>query len=504
MGNWFYDNEFEDLLKNQANQHRMYPSDQTWRNIQHEVHGYKRWPALTVFSIFIIAALVVGTVIVKPHNQVLDNKNDQFAINKKPSPKESEIAANGTESEKNYADHFTIETITKQTIAKANETVLHNNTEEEIFIVPPIENNIPKKIDDNNETKTQIASNIPEPNNKPQNNKKEPAVNATSLDSYLALNAALRSNLIPKAGSRLSTELYSDEGNGFKNYFAVFTLQPSLSNTANSEYNFDFDLTKDNTQNTVSSPLSRIGGFGSKLDFQFYLTPSISYRRLHDNVNGQLSKSYVTAIPYESNYVVDLNHVVQHRPAVGYEVGFSLGYNLNKNLAIRSGFQFNIRQYNIDAYVHTAEPASIALSRDNSNSFINTVTGFRNVQGSEPIELKNRYYEISLPIGIDWRPVNGKFVWGVSTSVQPTYTFDKEPFIITSNFKNYADGSQLMRNWNINANIETYVGYNTGKYRWQLGPQLRYQLLPTMSTSYPIREYPVDFGLKLSLIRALK
>src|SRR6266542_3263073 len=119
------------------------------------------------------------------------------------------------------------------------------------------------------------------------------------------------------------------------------------------------------------------------------------------------------------------------------------------------------------------------------NHILNTITVFRNIAGSSSIVLKNRYYEISLPIGIDWRPFNGKFSWGIAASIQPTYTFDKEPFIITSNFKNY-------------------LGYNTGKYRWQIGPQIRYQLLPTMTNSYPIREYLVDYGIKIGLVRSLK
>jgi len=101
------------------------------------------------------------------------------------------------------------------------------------------------------------------------------------------------------------------------------------------------------------------------------------------------------------------------------------------------------------------------------------------------------------------RPINNKFAWGIAASIQPTYTFDKEPFVITSNYKNYADGSQLMRNWNINTSFETYLGYNTGKYRWQIGPQIRYQLLPTMNNTYPIREYLLDYGIKVGLVRSL-
>ncbi|MEP7319155.1 MAG: hypothetical protein ABI921_10445, partial [Panacibacter sp.] len=61
MENRFYDNEFEKYLKEEADDYRMYPSDRVWRNIQQEIHGYRRWPALTIIAVFIISALVVGT-----------------------------------------------------------------------------------------------------------------------------------------------------------------------------------------------------------------------------------------------------------------------------------------------------------------------------------------------------------------------------------------------------------------------------------------------------------
>ncbi|MBC7864742.1 MAG: hypothetical protein IAF38_17345, partial [Bacteroidia bacterium] len=67
MENRFYDNEFEKYLKEEADDYRMYPSDHVWRNIQQEIHGYRKWPALTIIAVFIISALVVGTVLVKPH-----------------------------------------------------------------------------------------------------------------------------------------------------------------------------------------------------------------------------------------------------------------------------------------------------------------------------------------------------------------------------------------------------------------------------------------------------
>lgn len=493
MGNRLYDNEFEDFLKDQANQHRMYPSDQLWRNIQGEVHGYKKWPALTVIAVFIIAALVVGTVAVKPRTEIITQQTVQVPsfVEKIPSLPNESTPAN-TKATSSYAGHLSVNNITKETIEKVNERIRVNETES-LLIASANDQQSNNVVSVN--TSEKITYKIAPLTEQPE---KQITGNDEVAKNF---DATFHTAVLPDSRFIFSNNLgLVNNAYNFSN--VAYKMEFSFVRTINSNpLNVELAASKPSSS---GSPLSRIAKRSSKLDFQFYVAPSISYRRLVDDAEGSLSKSYVTAIPYESNYIVDLNQAIQHRPAAGYEVGFSLGYNLGKKFAIRSGMQFNTRQYNIDAFVHSAEPATVALSADNSNLVLNTVSGFRNIDGSKPIELKNRYYEISIPIGIDWRPVNKKFAWGIAASVQPTYTFDKEPFIITSNFKNYADGSQLMRNWNINANIETYLGYNTGKYRWQIGPQLRYQLMPTMANSFPIREYPVDLGIKLGLIRSLR
>jgi hypothetical protein len=497
MDNRFYDNELERYLKEQTDQHRMYPSDQVWRNIQSEIHGYRKWPALTFISIFIIASLVVSTVLLKPHVKVASvNMNTNKNVNVEP-PKS--VAGLPVENEKNYADKLTVEKITKQTIDKVIQSV-ETNQPEEIFVVTESSHN------------AEIASSV----NSSQNKQKITAEifqEVQSLDNRnpsdkIASNSSISQtkNNIPAIfnpslilRTNIGSADYYGDGIHSSYNFTFASSSEELNNTNDLRYNFNLG----NRRSNSSSSLIKLGGSSSRFDVQFYLTPSISYRRLVDDANGKLAQSYITALPFTANYLIDVNRVIQHKPATGYEVGLSLGYNLSRKFALRPGIQFNVRQYNIDAYIHSAEPATIALSTNSSNDVFNTITGFRNVAGSTPIVLKNRYYEISLPLGIDWRPVNNKFAWGIAASIQPTYTFDKEPFIITSNFKNYADGSRLMRNWNINAGFETYFGYNTGKYRWQIGPQVRYQLLPTMNNTYPIREYLLDYGIKVGLVRSL-
>src|SRR3954466_15011509 len=68
-----YNDELEDFLRQQADEHRMYPSDKLWRNIQLTLHGETRWPALTYISIFIIASLVASTLLMKPEERMKKN-----------------------------------------------------------------------------------------------------------------------------------------------------------------------------------------------------------------------------------------------------------------------------------------------------------------------------------------------------------------------------------------------------------------------------------------------
>jgi hypothetical protein len=497
MDNRFYDNELERYLKEQTDQHRMYPSDQVWRNIQTEIHGYKRWPALTFISIFVISSLVISTVLLKPHSQVNSiNLNTSSKAN--PSTEKSSVN-HQIENVKNYPDKLSVEKITKQTIDKVIESTETKQTEETVVITESKKENPEIASATDSDNKQKLAEEILQKEKSLDKGRSSPDTPVLS-----SAKPSIKNNTPVIFTSSLLLRNDFNSSNYYKDHSSYnFSFANSDERIFDNPNDVKFDLNLAGRNNSSSS-LINLSGSSSRFDVEFYLTPSISYRRLVDNANGKLAQSYITALPFTANYLIDVNRVIQHKPAMGYEVGLSLGYNLNRKLALRPGVQFNVRQYNIDAYVHSSEPATIALLNNGDDDILNTVTGFRNIAGSTPIVLKNRYYEISLPLGIDWRPVNNKFAWGISASIQPTYTFDKEPFIITSNFKNYTDGSQLMRNWNINTSFETYLGYNTGKYRWQIGPQVRYQLLPTMNNSYPIREYLLDYGIKIGLVRSLK
>jgi hypothetical protein len=89
--------------------------------------------------------------------------------------------------------------------------------------------------------------------------------------------------------------------------------------------------------------------------------------------------------------------------------------------------------------------------------------------------------------------------FGIASTVQPTYVIGDRSYMITTDYKSYTQVPWLLRRWNVNTALETFVSYQTGKTRWQFGPQVRYQLLSSFISKYPVKENLFDFGLKVGV-----
>ena len=490
--------DFENYLQHQVGNHRMYPSDQVWRNIQKEIHGEGKWPALTYISIFIITALVISTLMVKPEERLEKNTIAYPASTESKLLGENKEQKTGNAIDAAPLQYAYTDKITQQTLQTVSDIIIARN--EQLKAGLPIQINkeslliIQNKSESEGTANTLVTTAI-KPDTKNAEALQVITVNSKSSDAKPANGIVLAvakpaSRYFNTTGLMNLSELKkpSDEENGF--------------NADDFWRNYPLVSTKDLLRQKLS-----------KFSFQFYLTPSVSYRRLTD-ANGKAAQSFST-LPISSNYRVDINHIVEHRPAMGAEVGFALGYQLTPSLTIKGGFQFNVRQYGIKAYtIPKPDPAILTSAQtttgtttpDERNDASYLASADNQAAAGGLVVLNNRYYEVAAPIGIDWRLLssnNGRLTVNTAVALQPTYTFDKEPFVLTANHKSYANGASIMRNWNVNSNMEAYVSYQVGPFRWQLGPQFRYQHLSTYSNAYPIREHLLDYGVKLGFTKSI-
>jgi len=275
--------------------------------------------------------------------------------------------------------------------------------------------------------------------------------------------------------------------------FARGVLAPIPDNS-----NIDYPSAIDYKLNTVNVFKNKRHGqdnsvLKDRLAYEVYTTPSQSFRSLvEDQVINKFSSS------------ASINNQVKQKAGLGSEIGVGLRYKISKDITIKSGLQFNIRQYYIDAN-KTPGQATIEVLQDNKLDSISVSSKYGNSSSSAQTRLNNRLYQISLPIGFEWNALSNKHLGlSLSASIQPTYSLNKNVYILSTDYKYYTNGESLFRKWNVNSSVGLNLTYKLKNSTLFLGPQVRYQHLPTYVDKYPIKEYRVDYGMRIGIIKTIK
>lgn len=469
---YYQDNEFEQFLQEELKDHRMYPADDSWKHIRTQLHGNPAWPALTVISLLVIVSLTISTLLIAPSADrfkfvattiTKENKPTVETRMHAPAPKEAYYHA----IEPNH--------ITEQTITQLREP---------IETVPTVSN-----------SEWQMA---------------HTAMNSTIISTVPAMNAALVMNddtknlaeeketALPAAIKLTSTETISSStsigGNG------QLKLAKSAEETALS-INLNDEKRTQAVPRAISLPIPT-----KRIGFQFYITPSTSYRSLSDAQFKEIIQPNNIApaqnVPLALNYTAGVNEVVRHRPSMGLEVGIAALYNINSRLKFKTGLQVNIRQYHIETFRANTGLATVSLINNGSVENFNMFSNYNNAGGFKKEQLDNKSFQVALPVGVQWDIIKGKqFGISAEATVQPTYSFNSNVFLLSTDFKNYADGNSFVRRWNINTSAGIHINFKSGSNLWQLGPQIRYQHLPTYTNRYPIKEYLIDYGVRLAFTK---
>ncbi|MFP5041247.1 outer membrane beta-barrel protein [Parasediminibacterium sp. JCM 36343] len=487
--------DFEQFLQDEAGNIKMFPSDHVWNNIAKKVQPKKSWPALTIIAFVIVLSISVATFFNYPPDNILtkikfNDTNHSFLKVKQ------DVLLNNLQSKDGVAaisnDNKLKDAAEKPNYIlknKANKGGLTSN-----FI---LSNELPIE---NYETATATGSKI---------NLKE-AKGGIAVSSYNHLIGINQLNDEKNESTQTKGLIYSDIDLPKyaninipiidKQLSAQLAVQPSKTTTKKqiaSDNKPSFALLSSKDRDAATRKEKAV--LPNRLDYEIYTTPSISYRRLEDDqVSNQLASTPTAAAN-------TINKEVRHRAALGTELGLGIRYKLASNLTFKTGLQFNIRQYYIDAY-RTAGLATIKIVQNNKLDSVNVVTGYSNDGGGlATAKLDNKLYQLSIPVGVEWNLYNKKrFGINLSASIQPTLSLNRNVYIISTDYKYYANGESFFRHWNINSSLEANVSYKLKKSTLYVGPQMRYQHLPTYTDKYPIKEYRMDYGIKVGIIRPIK
>ncbi|HVK97702.1 MAG TPA: hypothetical protein VM368_07790, partial [Flavisolibacter sp.] len=279
----------------------------------------------------------------------------------------------------------------------------------------------------------------------------------------------------------------------------------SINHKAENEVDTDDHVDNKSTIETAPYSVESVTNYkpikiaSSRLKWQFAFSPTISYRKLGENTSYMRDISMQNA-PSTFAPLYNVNNAVMHKPDIGFEIGVATKYSITDNVRVTGGLQFNINRYDIKAF---SAPYSVATIRLNNGSRMDSVRAFSNYSNTNGYSsdwLQNLYFQISAPIGVELKlRGDDKMSFGIATTIQPTYLIGERAYIITSDYKSYAQVPWLTRRWNVNSNFQTFVSYSAGKTKWQVGPQVRYQLLSSFISKYPVKENLFDFGLRVGI-----
>jgi hypothetical protein len=441
----FNNEEFERSLKEHADQYRMYPSEKVWKGIFSALHARRRWFGLGAILLLLSGSFVTLIMVNSPTGNRQD-ANVKPVTNpplKNTEPNIEKIPSIGTPSLIAERDHQSLQQ-QKLLSFEVNNVVPENRMRETILISPILFNNDVAAL--TNQLFIAQSTDV-----------------VTDQDFYSKGMSGIFSRTVPQE----------------KNLFAQVDI---------------FPWTIESVLNSFHKVRNK-----NKIGLQLYFTPTISYRKLSENKS--FLRSATPNIPYSYAALYDINNAVTHKPDIGLELGFAARYPVSNGLKIKAGLQFNVNRYEIKAFNYPVEVATIALNSGGArrDSF-NMLSSYRNFSGTNANWLQNFYFQISTPIGLELKLTgDDKIQFGLATTIQPTYILGDRAYLISTDYKNYAEVPWLIRRWNVNTNLETFVAYSTGKLKWQVGPQVRYQLLSSFIKKYPVKENLFDFGLKVGI-----
>jgi hypothetical protein len=411
------DREFEQFLKENADNHRLYPADSVWESIHARLHPKKRWP----LTILLLLAFTTGSITwFGPGERSIESIRRTDKV-------EAAVA-----------------------MAKAN------------YVSNALANN---KVSGSSNQEIRVASTESSP------------IPASQIEPAIAVIEA-------------PAKTYNEA-------IAIAETAASVSTTAITSNEPSYPLSIESVTNSYQRQKH-----SPRFHWQLHFTPTVSYRSLKEDQKFiAQARMNLSASPLA--VTTELSNVINHRPDLGMQLGLLGTYPLGKRLDLIAGLQFNVSKYDIKAFNYPTEVATIALVNAwGGSTAVSTVTSFRsNGFTNKASWLRNYYYSISAPVGLEWRILGKKQNhWGFSTTVQPTYMVGNRSYIISMDYQNYAEVPYLINKWNLNVGLETYAKFSVGNTDFRVGPQVRYQLFSSFKKGYPVSEHLYDFGVKLGIM----
>lgn len=451
----YKDESFEGMLKEKADEYRMYPSQQTWDSIQKQMKRRNRTFSFKSFGLSTL--LLLGFAITVGDDELTNSERTSLSL--------QQPLANNNENdlaETTGASVVSIRTAIQKKAIKAT-TAEAVDADEAMSDEP-----LPLKTEPVIPAEQTAATAGDELTAIPLSIEKVSADNRLmSVDPaqrFVPTNATASPEM-----SITPTALIQDP--------QITVTEPSAFLT-DAELNYEVDVPVLSKQ-----PL--------KKQIQFYLTTGASYRVLYNDHQ----------LMFGNLQTQDPENVVRHKPSLGFETGTALLFPISKDVKFRTGLQLNYTRYNVDVFRSNPQVATISFA---TSGVVQRISALRTDSGRLS-NVKNESLQISIPVGFEWRLAGNRNIkWNMAANIQPTYLISASGYVLTNDLKRYVKAPDLLSNLNLNSALETFLRWDMNDFQLQAGPQLRYQLFTNTRGDYQIKEHLVDYGFRIGLVKTLR
>jgi hypothetical protein len=501
--------DFEQSLKDHADQFKMVPSKRVWNGIYNNLHPGSKWPSITIAILFLFTLITISKLNNSP-TQFRDiennSKNDNaknIIVSQDASSHQQAISEKGISDQKiSEKDENVTSTTGSGTVKPENKLLLPDlsasknfsnqrtvdkNTDRrsapDLVEATTTENLISAKENmENTELSTGLPATLEEI--KPGEILVQfPGISNPQDRQYI--------DIIEDVDFGQNRFLLSDFSEGANTLNILHPLVISYSNpyVTPAENN----LASDKTIN----PLKK-GRKNNKPEWTFYITPTISTASFgNKSINPSVTNSSQVAFSNRGAFKLLRNS------RLGIETGTEMTLKIEKNLKFVTGFNLGYSGYKILSNLVHPTFATLMLRDKNGGTYSkNYLTHYGNGQSPGHVSLNNYKIQASIPLGVQFN------VWGnekikidLTSLLEPSVVLKEDAYLISSDGRYYVNDPSLVRKTNLDGHFGSYITFIGKKIKWHLGPDFRYQFFSSYKNIYPAKEHLIDYGIRIGLSR---
>lgn len=465
---------FEESLRQHADDFLMTPSNRVWKGIYNDLHPGSKWPSITIALFFLMSLIGIGywnlsSQSPKATNNNLKEKNTSTAYPDGSSDFSALQPKDVTTSAAEVAMVTASGSKSFLSLSKEQDNYM-SLVDENMISAPPLVSS--RLISGNFITapRTSFINDIP--------------VGA----SVMSINKG-SSSAYAEEPARNTEKVTNRE------HLAIRSLKMTSLNGKNS--NAAQDAERNEKVVATTQKITKKKNKGT--EWTFYLTPAIS-------------TVYFKGKPVEYSQPVTGSSPILLAPAnvgntlrinarIGLAAGTRLKVNLSEKTRFLSGLEISSSGYNILANrVHPTFAYLVLRERDGQFAPHKYMTFYGNGNGEDEISLPNSSMEISLPLGLErsvWK--NDHLEIGIAATIAPAFLISNNGYILSADGRNFVSDADLMRMTNVNAQIESFISFYSNDVKWRIGPTFNYQMLSTYKNIYPVKEHLLDYGIRIGI-----